>query len=407
MKLRPLLIIECLIYLAIYPLLLLMLIVTGLVCGLPARLLNTSDEATSAPYEWRLVELPTAPSSPTNADSPANAEPITTEITGGQPSLAHQAAFTGTTSVPSPASVNQRVTPQVNGDNQKIAQADLPSNAPGVTPAAIGSEGVLPSPTLALDFSVFVNQVDNTQPSSSSREPAATSAPEGVLSNLIIGLIDVISQSSLDFLPASAPSPTSLPTLTPTPLPSATPSPTITLTPTETPLPTNTPIPTLTPTRPPTPLPTATATPTFAPTATPAPAPTDTPLPSPTPFPEYDFLLNEFYNSPTTNHFLVIYVAVVDINEIPIGDMKVVGTRLDHNLTYESPLTTWHYEGYNAPGEHIKSGNTKFEPPGGIETTSWVLHLVDAHGNRMSDEVRFDVDENNRQWYFIKFKRKS
>jgi hypothetical protein len=146
--------------------------------------------------------------------------------------------------------------------------------------------------------------------------------------------------------------------------------------------------------------------PTATPTQTNTPAFTATPSPTITPWPAYDFMLAEFYNSPTTNSFLLIYVAVVDPDEIPIGDMKIVGTRLDHNLTYESPLTTWYYEGYNAPGEHIKSGNVKFEPPGGIETTSWVLHLEDAHGQRQSEDIPFDVDENNKQWYFIKFRRK-
>jgi hypothetical protein len=130
------------------------------------------------------------------------------------------------------------------------------------------------------------------------------------------------------------------------------------------------------------------------------------PLPTPEPESGHDFLLAEFYNSPTTNAFLVIYVAIVDAKEIPIGDMKIVGTRLDHNLTYESPLSTWHFEGYNAPGEVIKSGNVKFEPPSGLETTSWVLHLEDANGNRLSEDVPFDTDINNKQWYFIKFKRK-
>jgi hypothetical protein len=122
--------------------------------------------------------------------------------------------------------------------------------------------------------------------------------------------------------------------------------------------------------------------------------------------PEYDFLLAEFYNSPTANPFMVMYVAVVDANEIPIGDMKIVGTRLDHHLTYESPLSTWYYEGYNAPGEVIKSGNVKFEPPGGIETTGWVLYLANSSGARMSEDVPFATDEANRQWYFLKFKRK-
>jgi hypothetical protein len=145
------------------------------------------------------------------------------------------------------------------------------------------------------------------------------------------------------------------------------------------------------------------------PTFTPAPPPAATPTPAPptpTPQPEYDFLVGEFYNSPTTNPFLVIYVAIVDVNEIPIGDMKVVGTRQDHNLTYSSPLSTWYFEGYNAPGEVIKSGNVKFEPPGGIETTAWVLHLEDANGKRLSDDIPFNTDPNDKQWYFIKLKRK-
>ena len=102
---------------------------------------------------------------------------------------------------------------------------------------------------------------------------------------------------------------------------------------------------------------------------------------------------------------MVMYVAIVDPSDIPIGGMKLVGTRLDHNLTYESPISTWHFEGYNAPGQVIKSGNVKFEPPGGIEATKWLVHLEDAHGNRMSDDVPFHTDQDDKQWYFIKFKR--
>jgi hypothetical protein len=153
------------------------------------------------------------------------------------------------------------------------------------------------------------------------------------------------------------------------------------------------------------PLPTVTPLPTQTSLPIPVLLPTATPLPTFTPVPEYDFMLAEFYNSPTTNSFLLAYVAIVDPNEIPIGDMKIVGTRLDHQLTYESPLSKWHYEGYNAPGEVIKSGNVKFEPPGSIETTPWALHLEDAYGNRQSVDIPFDVDANNKQWYFIKLRR--
>jgi hypothetical protein len=142
------------------------------------------------------------------------------------------------------------------------------------------------------------------------------------------------------------------------------------------------------------------------PTAALASSPAISPTETLTPRPEYDFMLAEFFNSPTTNDFLMMYVAIVDPNEIPIGDMKIVGTRLDHNLTYESPLSTWHYEGYNAPGQVIKSGNVKFEPPGGIESASWVLHLEDANGNRQSEDIPFDTSQDSKQWYFVKLKRK-
>lgn len=117
-------------------------------------------------------------------------------------------------------------------------------------------------------------------------------------------------------------------------------------------------------------------------------------------------MLNEFYNSPTTNSFLVMYVALVDTNQIPIGGLKIVGTRLDHNLTYESPLSTWHFEGYNAPGQVTKTGNVKFEPPGGIEDTNWVIYVADADGNRLSDEVPFTTTAADKQWYFLRFMRK-
>jgi hypothetical protein len=156
----------------------------------------------------------------------------------------------------------------------------------------------------------------------------------------------------------------------------------------------------------------APALPSISPIATPASfdlsapiSPLAPPTPAPPPMPAYDFLLAEFFNSPTTNSFMMVYVAIVDPQEIPIGDMKIIGTRLDQNLTYESPLSKWHYEGYSAPGEVVKSGNVKFEPPGGLETTDWVLHLEDSHGNRQSEDIPFHVDAENKQWYFIKLRR--
>ncbi|NJN98301.1 MAG: hypothetical protein HC875_31540 [Anaerolineales bacterium] len=237
-------------------------------------------------------------------------------------------------------------------------------------------------------------------------------------------------------LPTLPPTPTSTATVVPTALPLPTATPTLALV-----MPTPLPPPTLPPTPfpPPAEAPIVEAPPPamevvesafVSPVNPPAPAPVQAPAPAPAPPPAvtdstfsspvtppaavaaapvdspYDFLLAEFFNSPTTNAILVIYVAIVDPNEIPIGDIKVVGTRLDHNLSYESPLSTWHFEGYNAPGEVVKSGNVKFEPPSGMETTNWILHLEDPGGRRLSEDVPFNTDANDKQWYFIKFKRK-
>ncbi len=232
------------------------------------------------------------------------------------------------------------------------------------------------------------------------RRPTRTPVP-GMIENLTDQIWGIVATETATPTRTRMPTWTSTPTSTSTPTPTNTPLPTNT--PTQTPIPTNTPTP-LPPTA--TPLPTNTSTVTPIPTNTPVPPPTQTPLPTPTPAPDYPFLLNEFFNSPTTNSFMVVYVSVVDQNDVPIGDYKVVGTRLDHNLTYESPLTTWFFEGYNAPGHVVKSGNTKFEPPAGLESTSWQIYLADASGNRVSDYVQFDVNENDKQWYFINFKRK-
>jgi hypothetical protein len=260
-------------------------------------------------------------------------------------------------------------------------------------------------------------------------------APPNLITRLASALTAAIYEPTprprrLKIMPTPRPTPTSTPSATPTTIPSPTFSPVPTQRPTSVAIvavyPTAGAIPVVYPTGGAIPvvyptggaLPAANsglaAIPIVYPTPGQAPLPTVMPVPSPessatptlTPLPQYDFMLAEFYNSPTTNSFLMIYVAIVDPREIPIGGMKIVGTRLDHNLTYESPLSTWHHEGYSAPGKIIKSGNVKFEPPGGIETAAWTLYLADAHGNRVSEDVPFNVDQNDKQWYFVKFRRR-
>lgn len=378
--------------------LLLFFLLTGPACSLANRLRTAVIEPT-ATRPRRFVALPARlPPAPLPVAPVAPATP-------GAP-LASPAALPALDFSSPPASTNG---PGSDVPATFADEAPLPTQ-PSATPAAlafapvspaVGPGNILPAPSASpVPFSLPLPADRQPEPAAiprPARPPTSTPEPDGLLgafSELLELVVEPEATATPTYHLITLPSPTATPSFTPTD------------TPTETPIPTDTPTasPTLPPT--PTPLPTATPAPTSTPRPTPVPAPTEPPVPTPTPVPEYDFMLAEFFNSPTSNSFLVMYVAVVDANEIPIGDMKIIGTRLDHNLTYDSPLSTWHYEGYNAPGEVIKSGNVKFEPPGGIETTSWVLHLEDAHGVRQSDDIPFDTAENDKQWYFIKLKRK-
>ena len=373
--------------------LLTILVVTGPACTLASNLTSRLAEIRQAtPQIKRLAAISTLaplPSPPlparqiTKLSPPAELPPDNSAaVAGASPSIATVPIVQNEYNVGSIESGTETVA--VNSG------AGLTVDSPQSRSA--GHSGTQPvSPTLTdLPASLPDNDRNSAHPPSlatRSRRP-----------NLMAGLLSAVS------LPTVTPTQTRLPTFTPTP--SHTPTPTPTTTPTETSTPTNTATPTIAPNPTDTATPLPSATPTNIPPPTPVPPPTATPPPTDTPVPEYDFMLAEFFNSPTNNSFLVIYVAIVDPNEIPIGGMKIVGTRLDHNLTYESPLSTWFYEGYNAPGDVIKSGNVKFEPPGGIETTSWVIYLADAQGNRMSADLPFETDANAKQWYFVKFKHK-
>ncbi|MCB0225407.1 MAG: hypothetical protein KDI02_17085 [Anaerolineae bacterium] len=410
MKRRLGFLIDLVIFVAIYPLLICVILVTTVGMSLLDNWATRSSDVASRPTavarSYRRAVLPTtllaaAPNSNRATSTGQNADPpienqAQTASSSGPSALAVVAGQAASANDAVPAQLDHPAQPQ--RDTASASPLDIPD----VDTVAMDSTHPLApqplptaSPTLDLDFSVF-----SGQDSRSAASRPSTPAPDERVTGLVKSFISTISEPN--------PSPTlhfgSLPTLTPTSTGTATSTPTVT--PTSTDTPTETPLPTQTPTAPNTATPTQTPLPTNTPQPPPLPSPTATPLPTETPLPEYDFLLAEFFNSPTTNTFLQAYVAIVDPNEIPIGDMKVIGARLDHNLTYESPLSTWHFEGYSAPGEVIKSGNVKFEPPGGIETTSWVLYLADAQGNRMSADLPFDVDENDKQWYFIKFRRK-
>ncbi|UCC87431.1 MAG: hypothetical protein JSV81_21660 [Anaerolineales bacterium] len=191
-----------------------------------------------------------------------------------------------------------------------------------------------------------------------------------------------------------------------TPVPTLTPS--ATPPPTDTPTPTSSPTHTSTPTGTPSPTATATPTPTQTPlptrTFTPAPA-TPTPTPTWTPTPSYAYRAAELYTSHTSNQFLSGYVAIVNHQEIPIGGVKAVGSFEPGGAHFESRLSNWFFEGYSAPGPVLKTSSVKFEPPGGIQLGTWLIHLEDEGGMRLSEDVAVSTNPNQPEWFFIKFKQ--
>lgn len=202
--------------------------------------------------------------------------------------------------------------------------------------------------------------------------------------------------------PTDTPAPTKTPRPTFTPTPDWTATPTVTSTPTATLIPTDTPTPPATSTFTPTPTetpapPTATFTP-APPTATFTPAP-----PTATPTPSYQFRVVEGPTGfATTNSILVIYIAIHDPNNVPIGNMKVIADHSPSGRRVESAPTCFNFCKPSGLSGTIKFGNTTIEW-GGIETGSWTLHVLDGGGREVAAPVTINVDSNNPQWFFVRY----
>ncbi len=192
----------------------------------------------------------------------------------------------------------------------------------------------------------------------------------------------------------------------PTPRPTFTPTPDYTATPTDTPTPTITPIPTETLTPVPTDTPTSTYTP--APTDTPVPTntnppplPTETFTPAPTPTPDYLFKIAEQGNrefQKTTHHTITIYVAALDANNVPIGDLKMVGNHVPSGKHAESLPSDWNWSTANCLNcSYVKQGNLKFEP-GPYEDGTWNVYLADGSGNQLSETIPLSYSADPQQW---------
>lgn len=182
---------------------------------------------------------------------------------------------------------------------------------------------------------------------------------------------------------------TTIPTDTPTATSTSTPSPIPSDTATATPLPTDTPPPTAT-SEPPPPQP-------RPPTATLLPS--DTPTPEP---PEFEFIIKETGEFPTSHLNFDVFVAIVNEKNKPLSGYRIIGTH-SSGRQVESEVSAGDWT-ENSGAMHYKAGNIKYEvlnsPPG-----IWTLQLIDGEGTPISPPVEFPFEANNPTWYFLQYEK--
>lgn len=107
---------------------------------------------------------------------------------------------------------------------------------------------------------------------------------------------------------------------------------------------------------------------------------------------------------PTTNPILVIYIALTDPNNVPIGGLKVVGDHTPSGLHWESAESCFDFCKASGTKGTIKFGNVTFEPPR-YETGVWNLRVVDGGGTPVSDVISVPIDASSPGWFFMLLRR--
>lgn len=143
MKFRSSLITGCLIHLSIYPLLIFMLVLTGLTCTLPSRLANDINEATATRRIWRLAALPTVPAiTPPASSSVADSSNPGLAATEVQKQVAQQPTAPEVVGVSNLALKDEVVgSPQATVPPPAVIATPTPADAPTHAPSAIVPTG--------------------------------------------------------------------------------------------------------------------------------------------------------------------------------------------------------------------------------------------------------------------------
>jgi hypothetical protein len=111
----------------------------------------------------------------------------------------------------------------------------------------------------------------------------------------------------------------------------------------------------------------------------------------------------------STNNWVIVFVAIVDANNTPLGGYKVVGDSSDveFNNHVVSPPSCYDWCTTTGQSGYVKAANLKFEPGAFINGT-WNIYLVDGGGAQVSAVVSFpySTDPNSYTWDFVVFKHK-
>jgi hypothetical protein len=111
----------------------------------------------------------------------------------------------------------------------------------------------------------------------------------------------------------------------------------------------------------------------------------------------------------TTNPMIIVFVAITDQSNTPLGGYRVVGDspQVEFNSHVESLPSCFDWCTSTGKGGYAKVANAKFEPGPFIDGT-WNIYLVDGGGAQVSPVVplNYSTDPAAWRWDFVYFKLK-
>ena len=99
--------------------------------------------------------------------------------------------------------------------------------------------------------------------------------------------------------------------------------------------------------------------------------------------------------------------AVTTFDNVPVGDLKIIGDHTPSGQHVESAPSDWHWSVSNCLDcSYAKFGNTKFEP-GPFTDGVWHIYLADSSGQKLSPVVPFTYSSDPEQWVwdFVIFRK--